>query len=92
MSPKVLFVFTSANKTLTGAQTGWYLPEAAHPYYGTYFSRSPLHSVLISTVYLLVLIPHAEVDFAAPAGPNPPIDESSVEVCTSLPSPPLLSD
>ncbi|KAF8974301.1 ThiJ/PfpI [Flammula alnicola] len=31
--PAVLFVFTSANKTLTGAQTGWYLPEAAHPYY-----------------------------------------------------------
>ncbi|KAH7345133.1 class I glutamine amidotransferase-like protein [Rhizoctonia solani] len=31
--PSVLFVFTSANKTLTGAQTGWYLPEAAHPYY-----------------------------------------------------------
>ena len=34
MSPKVLFVYTSANKTLTGAPTGWYLPEAAHPYYG----------------------------------------------------------
>jgi len=31
--PSILFVFTSANKTLTGAQTGWYLPEAAHPYY-----------------------------------------------------------
>ncbi|KDR68120.1 hypothetical protein GALMADRAFT_105192 [Galerina marginata CBS 339.88] len=31
--PSVLFVFTSADKTLTGAQTGWYLPEAAHPYY-----------------------------------------------------------
>ncbi|KAJ7167330.1 ThiJ/PfpI [Mycena crocata] len=31
--PSVLFVFTSANKTLTGAPTGWYLPEAAHPYY-----------------------------------------------------------
>ncbi|KZP23739.1 class I glutamine amidotransferase-like protein [Athelia psychrophila] len=30
---KVLFVFTSANKTLAGAQTGWFLPEAAHPYY-----------------------------------------------------------
>ncbi|KAF8058533.1 ThiJ/PfpI [Lyophyllum atratum] len=29
----VLFVYTSANKTLTGNQTGWYLPEAAHPYY-----------------------------------------------------------
>ncbi|KAF8195956.1 ThiJ/PfpI [Mycena galopus ATCC 62051] len=31
--PAILFVLTSANKTLTGAQTGWYLPEAAHPYY-----------------------------------------------------------
>ncbi|KAF8812390.1 ThiJ/PfpI [Phlegmacium glaucopus] len=31
--PSVLFVFTSADTTLTGAQTGWYLPEAAHPYY-----------------------------------------------------------
>ncbi|KAI3612513.1 hypothetical protein WG66_009882 [Moniliophthora roreri] len=29
----ILFVFTSADKTLTGAQTGYYLPEAAHPYY-----------------------------------------------------------
>jgi putative intracellular protease/amidase len=33
MPSRILFVFTSANKTLTGAQTGWYLPEAAHPYY-----------------------------------------------------------
>ncbi|KAJ7935156.1 class I glutamine amidotransferase-like protein [Mycena leptocephala] len=31
--PAVLFVFTSATKTLTGAATGWWLPEAAHPYY-----------------------------------------------------------
>ncbi|KJA26641.1 hypothetical protein HYPSUDRAFT_132546 [Hypholoma sublateritium FD-334 SS-4] len=31
--PSVLFVFTSADKTLTGKQTGYYLPEAAHPYY-----------------------------------------------------------
>lgn len=30
---KVLFVFTSANTNLTGGNTGWYLPEAAHPYY-----------------------------------------------------------
>ncbi|KAI6034189.1 class I glutamine amidotransferase-like protein [Pisolithus microcarpus] len=30
---KVLFVFTSTDKTLTGKDTGWYLPEAAHPYY-----------------------------------------------------------
>ncbi|KIM90727.1 hypothetical protein PILCRDRAFT_994 [Piloderma croceum F 1598] len=38
---KILFVFTSANKTLTGAQTGWYLPEAAHPYY----VLSPTHAI-----------------------------------------------
>lgn len=57
--PSVLFVFTSANKTLSGAQTGWYLPEAAHPYYE--------------------IAPHASVDFASPAGPNPPIDEGSVK-------------
>ncbi|KAI0921680.1 hypothetical protein AcW1_004420 [Taiwanofungus camphoratus] len=57
---RILFVFTSCNKTLTGAQTGWYLPEAAHPYY--------------------VLAPHHTIDFAAPAGPNPPVDESSVQM------------
>jgi len=56
--PSVLFVFTSANKTLTGAQTGWYLPEAAHPYY--------------------IVAPHASIDFAAPHGANPPVDEGSV--------------
>ncbi|KZP32876.1 class I glutamine amidotransferase-like protein [Athelia psychrophila] len=38
---KVLFVFTSANKTLTGAQTGWFLPEAAHPYY----VLAPTHAI-----------------------------------------------
>ncbi|KAJ6614298.1 ThiJ/PfpI [Mycena sp. CBHHK59/15] len=31
--PAVLFVLTSIDKTLTGNPTGWYLPEAAHPYY-----------------------------------------------------------
>ncbi|KAG6900933.1 hypothetical protein C0993_004370 [Termitomyces sp. T159_Od127] len=57
--PSVLFVFTSVNKTLTGEQTGWYLPEAAHPYW--------------------VLAPHATIDFAAPAGPNPEVDEGSLQ-------------
>ncbi|KAF9534873.1 class I glutamine amidotransferase-like protein [Crepidotus variabilis] len=34
MAPKnILFVLTSADKTFTGLPTGWYLPEAAHPYY-----------------------------------------------------------
>jgi hypothetical protein len=79
--PSVLFVFTSANKNLSGAQTvripdtlliliftmvamqGWYLPEAAHPYY--------------------VLSPHVAIDFASPAGPNPPVDENSVKASVS---------
>jgi len=57
--PSVLFVFTSADKTLTGSPTGWYLPEAAHPYYK--------------------ISPRANVDFASPKGPNPPLDQGSVE-------------
>ncbi|KIO24957.1 hypothetical protein M407DRAFT_211742 [Tulasnella calospora MUT 4182] len=56
---KILFIFTSADKDVLGQPTGWYLPEAAHPYY--------------------VLAPHYDIDFAAPAGPNPPIDQYSVE-------------
>ncbi|KAI0751570.1 class I glutamine amidotransferase-like protein [Daedaleopsis nitida] len=59
MPKRILFVFTSVNQTLTGGNTGWYLPEAAHPYY--------------------VLAPKYEIDFAAPNGPNPPVDESSVQ-------------
>ncbi|KAJ6599119.1 class I glutamine amidotransferase-like protein, partial [Mycena vulgaris] len=58
--PSILFVFTSVSTTLTGANTGWYLPEAAHPYY--------------------VLAPHVTIDFASPAGPNPPVDEGSVQM------------
>ncbi|KAG5639008.1 hypothetical protein H0H81_007916 [Sphagnurus paluster] len=57
--PAILFVLTSTNKTLPGAPTGWYLPEAAHPYY--------------------ILAPHFDIDFAAPKGSNPPIDEGSVQ-------------
>ncbi|KAI0089152.1 ThiJ/PfpI [Irpex rosettiformis] len=59
MAPRILFVFTSATTTLSGHPTGWFLPEAAHPYY--------------------VLAPHAEIDFAAPKGPNPPLDPGSIE-------------
>ncbi|KAG8953604.1 hypothetical protein FRC00_006183 [Tulasnella sp. 408] len=57
---KILFVFTSAAKDALGQPTGWYLPEAAHPYY--------------------LLSPHYDIDFAAPAGPNPPLDQASVEL------------
>ncbi|KAF7320911.1 DJ-1 protein-PfpI domain-containing protein [Mycena chlorophos] len=31
--PSVLFIFTNATVTLTGKATGYYIPEAAHPYY-----------------------------------------------------------
>ncbi|KAF9556280.1 ThiJ/PfpI [Agrocybe pediades] len=31
--PSVLFVLTSADKITVDIPTGWYLPEAAHPYY-----------------------------------------------------------
>ncbi|KAH8079092.1 ThiJ/PfpI [Cristinia sonorae] len=72
MAPKVLFVLTSADKNLRGEQTGWYLPEAAHPYY--------------------VLEPHAEIDFAAPKGPNPPVDEGSVKSFTDPHSVKFLND
>ncbi|KAG8944781.1 hypothetical protein FRC04_001519 [Tulasnella sp. 424] len=30
---QILFIFTSASKTLLDNPAGWYLPEAAHPYY-----------------------------------------------------------
>ncbi|EAU86030.2 ThiJ/PfpI domain-containing protein [Coprinopsis cinerea okayama7 len=70
--PSVLFVFISASKTLTGKPTGWYLPEAAHPYY--------------------ILSPHVQIDFAAPAGANPPIDEYSVKSYTDDGSVKFLND
>ncbi|TRM68072.1 class I glutamine amidotransferase-like protein [Schizophyllum amplum] len=69
---KILFVFTSCNKTLTGGETGWYLPEAAHPYY--------------------ILAPHFDVDFASPAGPNPPLDSISVEMFKDDESQKFLTD
>ncbi|GAA6061044.1 hypothetical protein JCM10212_004618 [Sporobolomyces blumeae] len=33
MPGKVLFVLSSHDKMISGKPTGWYLPEAAHPYY-----------------------------------------------------------
>ena len=44
---------------------GWYVPEAAHPYY--------------------ILSPEFTIDFAAPAGANPPVDEGSVQASLALP-------
>ncbi|KAF8310061.1 class I glutamine amidotransferase-like protein [Cantharellus anzutake] len=57
---KILFILSSANRTLTGEPTGWYLPEAAHPYYE--------------------LVSQYNITFAAPLGPNPPLDPKSVEL------------
>lgn len=38
----------------------------------------------------IVLSSHVDIDFAAPAGPNPPVDESSIKVSPSVhPSPSL---
>ncbi|KAH9173362.1 class I glutamine amidotransferase-like protein [Lactarius sanguifluus] len=56
---RILFVLSSAPKTLKDRPTGWFLCEAAHPYY--------------------VLSPHFTIDFAAPGGPNPPLDPYSIE-------------
>ncbi|CUA77441.1 Glyoxalase 3 [Rhizoctonia solani] len=70
--PSILFVFTSANKTLTGGQTGWYLPEAAHPYY--------------------ILHDKFKIDFASPNGPNPEVDETSVQMFTDAESVKFLKD
>jgi len=69
---RILFVYTSCSKTLTGSGTGWYLPEAAHPYY--------------------VLAQHHTIDFAAPNGPNPPVDEKSVQMFTDDESQQYLKD
>ncbi|KZV65678.1 class I glutamine amidotransferase-like protein [Peniophora sp. CONT] len=69
----VLMVYTSCSKTLTGGATGWYLPEAAHPYYS--FANAGFN-----------------VDFAAPAGPNPPVDEYSVKTFTDDESQKFLKD
>ncbi|GAA5856243.1 hypothetical protein JCM8547_000836 [Rhodosporidiobolus lusitaniae] len=33
MTQKILFVLSSHDKMVSGKPTGWYLPEAAHPYY-----------------------------------------------------------
>ncbi|KIK59505.1 hypothetical protein GYMLUDRAFT_669460 [Collybiopsis luxurians FD-317 M1] len=70
--PSILFVFTSANKNLKGGQTGWFLTEAAHPYY--------------------TLAPHVDIDFAAPNGPNPTVDERSVKNFTDKESVDFLKD
>ncbi|KAH7101220.1 ThiJ/PfpI [Auriculariales sp. MPI-PUGE-AT-0066] len=57
--PRILFVFTSADSKTDGSgKTGYWLSEAAHPYY--------------------LLASHAEIDFAAPKGANPPLDPGSV--------------
>ncbi|CAE6521577.1 unnamed protein product [Rhizoctonia solani] len=72
MSPRILFVFTSADKSPSGTPTGWWLAEAAHPYY--------------------FLQGKAEIDFASPKGPNPPLDAGSVKMSTDDQSVNFLQD
>ncbi|KLO14932.1 class I glutamine amidotransferase-like protein [Schizopora paradoxa] len=60
------------NSTLDGKPTGWYLPEAAHPYYA--------------------LAQKYDIDFAAPAGPNPPLDPVSEKNYTDDQSAGFLQD
>ncbi|KAF7351267.1 Glutathione-independent glyoxalase HSP31 [Mycena sanguinolenta] len=67
--PAILFVLTSAATTLTGAQAGWYI-------YAT---------LLMAAHPYYILAPHATIDFASPAGPNPPISEKSVKLFESDP-------
>ncbi|CUA75727.1 hypothetical protein RSOLAG22IIIB_06034 [Rhizoctonia solani] len=72
MSPRILFVFTSTDKSPSGTPTGWWLAEAAHPYY--------------------FLQGKAEIDFASPKGPNPPVDTGSVKLSTDDQSVNFLQD
>jgi hypothetical protein len=84
MSQKhILFVFTSADKLLDGTPTGWYLPE------GMRRCRScscidDLTDCRTAAHAFYVLRDHAVIDFAAPKGPNPPVDAGSVEVSGSV--------
>jgi putative intracellular protease/amidase len=79
MPSRILFVFTSTNKTLTGAQTGWYLPEAAHPYY---VLNEYVHILAPLTYHPDEIIRKHTIDFASPKGPNPEVDEHSVKLFT----------
>ncbi|OPB43266.1 ThiJ/PfpI family protein [Trichoderma guizhouense] len=65
MSPRILFVLTSAAKMNNGAPTGWYLPEFARPYF---------HLIGPDEAN-----PRAEIVVASPAGGLAPIDEVSVK-------------
>ncbi|CAE6370189.1 unnamed protein product [Rhizoctonia solani] len=72
MPSRILFVYTSADKSLSGTPTGWWLSEAAHPYY--------------------LLHGKAEIDFASPKGPNPPVDEGSFKTSNDAESVKFLQD
>ncbi|CAE6480553.1 unnamed protein product [Rhizoctonia solani] len=72
MPSRILFVFTSADKSPSGTPTGWWLSEASHPYY---FLRGK-----------------ADIDFASPKGPNPPVDAGSVKASTDEESVKFLQD
>lgn len=76
-----MFVFTSADKDILGQPTGWYLPEGElliNTAKDRLWSLKPIPSSAAHPYYLLS--PHYDIDFAAPAGPNPPLDQASVEL------------
>ncbi|KAF7352839.1 putative chaperone protein HSP31 [Mycena venus] len=86
--PSVLFVLTSASKTLTDAPTVSFFRASCE----SLSTEIHVSNAFCSLRYLpeaahpyYVLAPHATIDFASPAGPNPPIDEGSVKMFESDP-------
>ena len=100
MPKRILFVFTSADKTLTGKQTvrtpdmtstphslmstpaGVVPPRGLSPIlqYARYAHPPHLrrHPLTRPACALPVLAPKYDIDFAAPKGANPPVDEGSL--------------
>ncbi|KAF8756174.1 DJ-1/PfpI family [Rhizoctonia solani] len=91
MPSRILFVYTSADKTSSGTPTGWWLSEASHPYYLLRELVLLLHIQLWWTPNASYL-QQGEIDFASPKGPNPPVDEGSVKASTDAESVKFLED
>lgn len=68
MPSRILFVFTSVDKTLTGAETGWYLPEAAHPYY---VLKGYAYICVLSIKSYQTFIAHIRLILLRPRDPTP---------------------
>ncbi|KAF7358179.1 Glutathione-independent glyoxalase HSP31 [Mycena venus] len=101
--PSILFVLTSAEKTLTGTPTvGFFAPYIGPLKLNCYLPRISLGMVYLSSLdrglhltrcamrYLpeaahpyYILAPHATIDFASPAGANPPIEPTSITLFAS---------